>query len=62
MRAPAVFISHGSPMLALASEHPYTRALQAFATGLQERPRAVLAVSAHWQTRGGVKATAQARP
>ncbi|MFN8010774.1 MAG: class III extradiol ring-cleavage dioxygenase [Holophagaceae bacterium] len=62
MRAPVLFVSHGSPMLALATEHPYGRALKAFADGLPERPKAVVAVSAHWQTRGGVQATMQARP
>lgn len=62
MRAPVLFVSHGSPMLALATEHPYGRALAAFAAGLKERPRALLAVSAHWQTRGGVKATMQETP
>ena len=62
MRAPVVFVSHGSPMLALASEHPYAFALARFAAGLAARPRAVLAVSAHWQTRDGVMATVQDRP
>lgn len=62
MRAPVLFVSHGSPMLALATEHPYGRALAGFAAGLGERPRAVLAVSAHWQVRGGVRATMQERP
>ncbi len=49
-------------MLALATEHPYGRALAAFAAGLPSRPAAVIAVSAHWQTRGGVMATVQAGP
>jgi 4,5-DOPA dioxygenase extradiol len=62
MRAPALFVSHGSPMLALAGEHPYARALGGFAAGLAARPRAVLALSAHWQTSGSVRVTAQARP
>lgn len=62
MRAPLLFVSHGSPMLALATEHPYGRVLAAFAAGLPERPRAVVAVSAHWQTRVGVTATMQERP
>jgi 4,5-DOPA dioxygenase extradiol len=62
MRAPVVFVSHGSPMLALATEHPYARALGGFAAGLPVRPRAVLALSAHWQTPAGVRVTAQARP
>jgi 4,5-DOPA dioxygenase extradiol len=49
-------------MLALAMDHPYGRALRAFADGLPERPKAVLAVSAHWQTRGEVLATMAPRP
>jgi 4,5-DOPA dioxygenase extradiol len=49
-------------MLALATDHPYARALGGFAAELPRRPRAVLAVSAHWQTRGDVRATVQARP
>jgi len=49
---PILFVSHGSPMLALEpSAHPYPKALRQFALGLPEAPRAILAVSAHWQTR-----------
>ncbi len=62
MRAPVLFVSHGSPMLALATDHPYGRALKAFADGLPERPKAVVAVSAHWQTRGDVLTTMAERP
>jgi 4,5-DOPA dioxygenase extradiol len=62
MRAPVLFVSHGSPMLALAMDHPYRRALAGFADGLPERPRAVVAVSAHWQTRSRVLATIDDRP
>lgn len=62
MRAPVLFVSHGSPMLALATEHPYGRALKAFADGLPARPKAVVAVSAHWQSRGDVRATMAPRP
>jgi len=43
---PAVFIGHGSPMNAL-EHNRYTDAWQAFA-GTVARPRAILAVSAHW--------------
>jgi 4,5-DOPA dioxygenase extradiol len=46
---PAIFLAHGSPMNALA-DNRYTRAWRAF--GERIRPRAVLAVSAHWVTRG----------
>jgi 4,5-DOPA dioxygenase extradiol len=43
---PAVFIGHGSPMNAL-EHNRYTDAWRAFAVD-SPRPRAVLAISAHW--------------
>ena len=43
---PAVFIGHGSPMNALETNR-YTDAWQSFAAGIA-RPRAIVAVSAHW--------------
>jgi 4,5-DOPA dioxygenase extradiol len=46
---PTIFLSHGSPMLAL-QDSPAHRFLQALGRSLP-RPRAILAVSAHWQTR-----------
>lgn len=55
---PSIFLAHGSPMNALA-DNRYTRAWRAF--GERVRPRAVLAVSAHWVTRG-TAVTAMARP
>jgi len=49
---PVLFVSHGSPMLALEPPtHPYARALRSFALGLPEKPAGILVVSAHWQTR-----------
>jgi len=51
--APAVFLSHGSPMVAL--EHDgYDQALRAF--GERNRPRAIAVVSAHWTTAAGIAA------
>lgn len=41
---PALFVSHGSPMLALADDE-YTRALRAF--GASIAPKAILVLSAH---------------
>lgn len=57
---PILFVSHGSPMLALAAPgHPYAAALAGFAAGLAEKPRAILVVSAHWQGPGpGITAAA----
>lgn len=60
---PAVFLSHGSPMLALA-EDDFTRAVQGFFRAVP-RPRAIVALSAHGLTEGGVvsvDAAAQFRP
>ena len=45
---PTLFLSHGSPMMALA-ECATTRFWQALGADLA-RPRAILAVSAHWDT------------
>lgn len=46
---PTLFLSHGSPMLAL-QDSPARRFLQELGKTLP-RPRAILAVSAHWETR-----------
>jgi 4,5-DOPA dioxygenase extradiol len=45
---PAAFIGHGSPMNALETNH-YSKAWQAFGASMP-RPRAILAISAHWYT------------
>jgi 4,5-DOPA dioxygenase extradiol len=45
-RLPAVFVGHGNPMNALA-DNGWTRAWAALGSALP-RPRAVLAISAHW--------------
>ena len=46
-RQPAVFIGHGVPLNAL-EVNEWTREWAALGESLPERPRAVLAVSAHW--------------
>jgi 4,5-DOPA dioxygenase extradiol len=46
---PALFVSHGSPLIALDTSGPFAEALGAY--GARHRPRAVCVVSAHWQTR-----------
>lgn len=53
---PVVFVGHGSPMNAL-DDNPATRAWEALARELP-RPRAVLCVSAHWESDGPRVATA----
>lgn len=50
-RLPVYFIAHGSPMSVL-EDNPYTRALDALAGGMPAHPRAIVVVSAHWETRG----------
>ena len=45
---PALFISHGSPILAFEDWHPVHRFLKQ-AAGQLARPRAILVVSAHWE-------------
>lgn len=47
---PTLFIGHGSPMNAL-QDNEFTRAWTALGQRLP-RPRAILAISAHWETKG----------
>jgi 4,5-DOPA dioxygenase extradiol len=58
-RSPALFIGHGSPMNTLET-NGYTEAWRAFGKELP-RPKAILAVSAHWYF-GATAVTAMARP
>ncbi|MET0986567.1 MAG: 4,5-DOPA dioxygenase extradiol [Steroidobacteraceae bacterium] len=58
-RMPALFIGHGSPMNTLEL-NGFTRAWRALGKKLT-RPRAILAVSAHWYI-GATAVTAMARP
>jgi 4,5-DOPA dioxygenase extradiol len=58
-RMPAVFIGHGSPMNAV-EHNRYTDAWRAFGHAIP-KPRAVLAISAHWYI-GATAATAMPRP
>jgi 4,5-DOPA dioxygenase extradiol len=50
MRMPALFVGHGSPMNAV-EDNPHTRAWRALGETLP-KPRAILAISAHWYVRG----------
>ncbi|MCC6279940.1 MAG: 4,5-DOPA dioxygenase extradiol [Saprospiraceae bacterium] len=47
---PALFMGHGSPMNAI-EENEFVAGFRAMGEGIP-RPRAVLCVSAHWETRG----------
>jgi 4,5-DOPA dioxygenase extradiol len=58
-RLPVVFFGHGSPTIALETNDT-TRAWAAIAAAIG-KPKAILAISAHWLTRG-VAVTAMARP
>lgn len=59
MRQPVLFVGHGSPMNAIEDNH-YHRAWAALGRQLP-RPRAILVISAHWET-AGVAVTANAAP
>src|ERR1019366_3155547 len=56
---PAAFLGHGSPMNAL-DHNGYTDAWRAFGSSLP-RPRAILAISAHWYINASA-VTAMDRP
>ncbi len=59
-RLPALFLGHGSPMTAI-SDVPERRAWQALGPALP-RPKAILVVSAHWETHGAIHLTTGASP
>ena len=58
-RMPVLFVGHGSPMN-VVEDNPWSRGFRALG-GLVPRPRAILAVSAHWYV-DGTFATANERP
>ncbi|HEY2093159.1 MAG TPA: class III extradiol ring-cleavage dioxygenase [Thermoanaerobaculia bacterium] len=60
MKCPAVFVAHGAPSLALQDD-AVTRALRTFGETL-DGARAIAVVSAHWETRAGVRVNAVAKP
>jgi 4,5-DOPA dioxygenase extradiol len=59
-RLPTIFLSHGSPMLAL-QDSPARRFLQGLGKSI-ERPKAIVVVSAHWETRGGPAVSLASHP
>jgi 4,5-DOPA dioxygenase extradiol len=50
VRLPVLFVGHGSPLNAI-EDNPWSAAWRALGERLP-RPRAILCVSAHWETRG----------
>lgn len=49
-KLPALFIGHGSPMNAI-EENEFTRGWKAVVSNIS-KPKAILCISAHWETRG----------
>ena len=58
-RVPSLFLAHGSPMTVL--DKTYAEAVRKF-TSRQRRLRAIVAVSAHWQTSGVTRVTSNPKP
>jgi 4,5-DOPA dioxygenase extradiol len=56
---PVLFIGHGSPMNAI-EDNPFSRSLVRLAADVP-RPRAILCISAHWETHG-TRVTGEAHP
>lgn len=50
-KMPVLFIGHGSPMNAI-EENEFVAAWRAVAKNLPSKPRAILCISAHWETKG----------
>ncbi|MXO73773.1 4,5-DOPA dioxygenase extradiol [Altererythrobacter aerius] len=59
-RQPAMFVGHGSPMT-MITDNPERRTMEAMGARLA-RPRAILAITAHWETHGETRLTGGERP
>jgi 4,5-DOPA dioxygenase extradiol len=59
-KLPVLFVSHGSPMVAL-EEDDYTESLRAWPAGVP-RPVAIVVVSAHWQVPRPVRVATSPSP
>jgi 4,5-DOPA dioxygenase extradiol len=59
-RLPALFLGHGSPMTTI-TDGPERRSWQALGRALP-RPKAILAITAHWETQGATHLTAGPAP
>jgi 4,5-DOPA dioxygenase extradiol len=60
MNLPTLFISHGSPMLAI-KDSPAHRFLRGLGKSLP-RPTAIVLTSAHWESMGGFAVSLAAHP
>lgn len=60
LRLPALFLGHGSPMNAI-TDNPEHRSWVGLGRALP-RPRAILVISAHWETQGRSHVTSNERP
>lgn len=60
MIMPTVFVGHGNPMNAI-QDNEYRQAWTKLGQTLP-RPKSILCVSAHWESRGAVAATAMEKP
>lgn len=58
-RTPALFISHGSPLVVM--DEAFKRALRRFAVHLRD-PKGLVVVSAHWQSMRPLRVTGARRP
>ncbi|HYD63599.1 MAG TPA: class III extradiol ring-cleavage dioxygenase [Noviherbaspirillum sp.] len=59
-RLPTLFVSHGSPMLAI-EDSPASRFLRGLGNSIP-RPRAILMASAHWESQGSIAVNLAERP
>ncbi len=59
-RAPALFVAHGSPMVAL-DDDDYTRSLEEFGRAIP-RPAGIVVISAHWELPLPLHVTAHPAP
>lgn len=59
-RLPVLFLGHGSPMTTI-TDGPERRSWQALGRTLP-RPKAILAITAHWETQGATHLTAGSAP
>ncbi len=59
-RQPALFVAHGSPMVAIQDDG-WSRALSSWGKAAP-RPKAIVAISAHWESRAPARVSSSPRP